>query len=167
MHKILDLDIFGSFFNGGSNHIFNHQSSWIQSTKLNLIHSIIHVQARGTKRRTRRLHNQNIKTWKKSLKSVKLKSILEANSRQKLNVVLLPTESKAIRIKPSPSLNRTVSLLEHTPVHETATSHSCIFLTNYWHGYDPCVISKRSAIFDFVFMACNVTPKPRVFISCF
>ena len=64
-------------------------------------------------------------------------------------------------------LNRAVSLPENRPAFEIATSHSCIFLTNYLHSHDPCMISKLSAIFDCVFIACNATPEPRVLEACF
>ena len=89
MHKILDLGHFWKLCNGGPYQILNHQYTKIQSPKLNLIHSLILVQCKGTKRRTWRLHNHQYKTWKKLKKSLELKSWLEANSRPKLNVVLL------------------------------------------------------------------------------
>ena len=90
MHKILDLDIFGSFVNGRSYHILKHQCSWIQAQIFNLIQSLLHIQHEAHKNTTWRLPKWRIQNLKKSLKSVGSKSWLEANSIQNLNVVQLP-----------------------------------------------------------------------------
>ena len=76
-------------------------------------------------------------------------------------------EAIPIKTKPSHRLKLAVSVHEPSSEHEIQVSDSCILSLKSLHICVCCLIQNIFAIFNFILMASNVIPEPRVSKLCF